>query len=127
MSVKVRRISEEPGLDEREEGYSGVNSIWVVLERVDITGFSSRIFRIEPGGHTSVHSHDREHVAIVIRGVVRVNGGPYTSEAGEGNIITIPRNIPHRFSNLTRERLVLLIMNLFTGQREPEAGKATGG
>ncbi len=116
MSLRVRKLSEEPGVDEEEEGYSGVNSVWVVLKREDIDGFSSRVFRIEPGGHTPVHTHNREHVAVVIKGTARVDGGPYIREAGEGSIITIPKDIPHRFSNPSRDRLVLLIMNLFTKQ-----------
>ena len=120
MSLKVRKLSEEPGIDEEEEGYSGVNSVWVVLKRENLEGFSSRVFRMEPGGHTPVHTHDREHVAVVIKGTARVDGGPYIREAGEGSIITIPKDIPHRFSNPTRDRLVLLIMNLFTKQSAPE-------
>ncbi len=116
MSLKVRKLSEEPGVGEEEEGYSGVNSVWVVLKREDIDGFSSRVFRIEPGGHTPVHTHNREHVVVVIKGTARVDGGPYIREAGEGSIITIPKDIPHRFSNPSRDRLVLLIMNLFTKQ-----------
>ncbi len=121
MSLKVRKLSEEPGIDEEDEGYSGVNSVWVVLKREDMSGFSSRVFRIEPGGHTPVHSHDRGHVAVVIKGTARIDGGPYIREAGEGSIITIPKDIPHRFSNPTRDRLVLLIMNFFTDDATDEA------
>lgn len=118
----MRKLSEEPGVDEQEEGYSGVNSVWAVLKREDLAGFSSRIFRIEPGGHTPVHAHDREHVAVVIRGKVRVDGGPYVMEAGEGSIIAVPPKIQHRFSNPTKEGLVLLIMNLFPEPSAPGAG-----
>jgi quercetin dioxygenase-like cupin family protein len=122
VSIKVRKLSEEPGVDEQEEGYSGVNSIWAVLKREDLAGFSSRFFRIEPGGHTPVHAHDREHVAVVIRGKVRVDGGPYITEAGEGSIIDVPPKIQHRFSNPAKEGLVLLIMNLFPEPSAHEAG-----
>ena len=113
MSLKVRKLMEEPGIDELEEGYSGVNTVWAVLKRDDITGFSSRIFRIDPGGHTPVHDHDREHVAVVIRGNCRVENGSQVEEAGEGCIITIPSNVKHRFYNPSNERLVLLVMNLY--------------
>ncbi len=118
----MRKISEEPGVDEQEEGYSGVNSVWAVLKREDLAGFSSRIFRIDPGGHTPVHAHDREHVAVVIRGKVRVDGGPYVMEAGEGSIIAVPPKIQHRFSNPAEEGVVLLIMNLFSEPSAPGAG-----
>lgn len=112
MSLKVRRLTEEPGSDEFEEGYRGVNTVWMVLRRTDLAGFSSRIFRVEPGGHTPVHAHDRGHVAMVIRGICRVECGSEVEEVGEGCIVTIPSNAAHRFSNPGRERLVLLVMNL---------------
>jgi len=115
MSLRVRRLSEEPGSYEVDEGFSGVNSVWVVLKRADLAGFSSRIFRIEPGGRTPVHEHDREHVAVVIRGTCRVECGSVAEEGGEGCIVAIPSNATHRFSNPGRERLVLLVMNLYLG------------
>jgi quercetin dioxygenase-like cupin family protein len=111
MSVRIRKLSEEPGIEETEEGFSGVNTIWAVLKRTDLSAYSSRIFRMEPGGHTATHTHSREHVAVVVSGVCRV----------EGSIITVPPNLPHSFSNPGRDRLVLLIMNLFTESDAPEA------
>lgn len=114
MSFKIRKLKEEPGIDELEEGFKGVNSTWVVLKREDLSGFSSRIFRIEPGGHTPMHTHDREHIAVLIKGKCRVEAGREIRNANEGCIITLPGNIPHKFSNPSNEKLVLHIMNLFT-------------
>ena len=113
MSLRVRKLSEEPGVDEQEEGFSGVNTVWAVLKRTDLTGFSSRIFRMESGGHTATHTHDREHVAVVVSGTCRVEGGEETRTVRAGNIVAVPRNLPHRFSNPGPGRLVLLIMNFF--------------
>jgi len=121
LSLKIRRLSEEPGIEEEEEGYSGVNSVWLVLKRGDLTGFSSRIFRIEPGGHTPMHSHDREHVAVVIRGVCRMETMSQSREVGEGFVATVPSGVAHRFSNPGKERLVLLLMNLFAEGTERKA------
>jgi quercetin dioxygenase-like cupin family protein len=121
MSVKVRKLSEEPGIEETEEGFSGVNSVWAVLKRTDLTGFSSRIFRMEPGGHTATHTHDREHVAVVVSGVCRVEGIPDPVTVSSGSIISVPPNLPHSFSNPGRDRLVLLILNMFTEREAPEA------
>ena len=119
MSVKVRKLSEEPGITETEEGFSGVNSVWAVLKRTDLTGYSSRIFRMEPEGHTVTHSHAREHVAVVISGVCRVDGIPDPVTVSSGSIITVPPNLPHCFSNPGQDRLVLLIMNMFTEIEAP--------
>jgi quercetin dioxygenase-like cupin family protein len=121
MSLRVRKLSEEPGVDEREEGFSGVNTVWAVLKRTDLTGFSSRIFRMEAGGHTATHAHDREHVAVVISGTCKAESGGDTKIVKVGSIITVPRGLSHRFSNPGPGRLVLLIMNLFTDPGTPEA------
>ena len=120
MSLKVRRLTEEPGIDETEEGYSGVNTVWAGLKREDLSGFSSRIFRMKPGGHTPMHAHDREHTVVVIRGTCQVESDSNTWKMNEGNIVTVPKNPPHRFTNPGSEGAVILIMNLFT-QESTEA------
>ncbi len=120
MSVKVRKLSEEPGIEETEEGFSGVNGVWAVLKRTDLTGFSSRIFRMEPGGHTAPHTHNREHLAAVISGVCKVEGIPDPVTVSSGSIISVPPNLPHSFSNPGKDRLVLLILNMFTESDAPE-------
>ena len=121
QEMKVRRLREEPGEPEREEGSSGVNSVDLVLKRGDIAGFSSRILRIEPGGHTAFHEHEREHVAVVLRGRCRAETRTDTTDVGEGCIVSIPPGEPHRFSNPGKERLALLIMNLFPREaQKPE-------
>jgi len=119
--MKVRRLREEPGEPEREEGSSGVNSVDLMLKREDIAGFSSRILRIEPGGHTALHGHEREHVVVVLRGRCRAETGTDVADVGEGCIVSIPPGEPHRFSNPGKERLALLIMNLFPKEtQKPE-------
>ena len=120
MTIKVRRLSEEPGIDETEEGFQEVNSVWAVLARKDLAEFSSRIFRMKPGGHTATHTHEREHVAVVVSGSCRVEVGEESWTAGAGSIITVPPNLIHRFSNPGKERLVLLIMNMTPRIEPPE-------
>ncbi len=118
MSLKIRKLAEEPGEQVTEEGFSGVNNVWVVQRRDEMGPFSSRIFRIEPGGHTDLHTPDREHLAVVIRGTCRVEGGGVVEDAGEGSIIAVGKGVSHRFTNTGRERLALLIMNFFEATSE---------
>ena len=120
MSVRIMKLSEVPGVDMEEEGFKGVNSVWAVLKRDDVTAFSSRIFRMGPGGHTAMHAHDREHVAVVVRGLCRIEGEGTIDEAGEGSVVAIPVGVPHRFSNETQDQIVLLIMNIYKSSEESE-------
>jgi quercetin dioxygenase-like cupin family protein len=121
VSIRIRRLSEEPGVDVEEMGFEGVNSVWAVLRREDLTAFSSRIFRMRPGGHTGMHAHDREHAAVVIRGECGVEGPHDSWRVPEGSIVTVPAKVPHSFSNAGKDGLVLLIMNLFTSPSEDKS------
>ena len=123
--IRVRKLYEEPGEPEREEGSQGVNSIDVVLKRADLKAFSSRILRIEPGGHTAFHDHTREHVAIVLRGRCRVETKDSTQEIREAMIATIPSGEGHRFFNPGSDRLALLILNLFAEEELKPANSAS--
>jgi len=118
MSVRIMKLSEVPGVDMEEEGFKDVNSVWAVLKKDDVTAFSSRIFRMGPGGHTAMHAHDREHVAVVVRGLCRIEGEGTIDEAGEGSVVAIPVGVPHRFSNETQDQIVLLIMNIYKSSEE---------
>jgi len=112
--IRVRKLKEEPGETEREEGSQGVNSIDVVQKRVDLKAFSSRILRINPGGHTSFHNHSREHVAVVLTGMCRVETMDATQELREAMVVTVPSGEGHRFVNPGSVPLAILILNLFT-------------
>ena len=117
--IRVRRLNEEPGEPEKEEGSQGVNSIDVILKRSDLKAFSSRILRINPGGHTAFHSHMREHIAIVLTGRCKVETKEATQELREAMIVTIPSGEGHRFLNSGSVPLAILILNLFT-EEEPK-------
>lgn len=117
--IKVRRLSEEPGAPEAESGAQGVNSIDLVLKRTDCRAFSSRVLRIEPGGHTAFHSHDREHLAVVLSGRCRVETKDTNQEIRGGMVVAIPPNEGHRFFNPGSDRLALLVLNFFTEEDKP--------
>lgn len=113
VNLKIRKLNEEPGEIEKEVGSLAVNSVDVVLKRSDFDAFSSRILRIEPGGHTAYHMHLREHLMMVIRGTCKIETDAQSIEVKEAQIVTVPPNMSHRFVNPTSERLVILIMNFF--------------
>ncbi len=118
LGFRVRVLDEEPGEEITEEGYRGVNSVWLALERRGLKEFSSRIFRIGEGGHTSMHAHERGHLALVLRGSCLLEGTQEKVLLGEGSLVEIPSGVPHRFSNPGRDRLHLLIMNLTPARGE---------
>jgi quercetin dioxygenase-like cupin family protein len=128
--IKVRRLSEEPGEKELETGSRSATAVEIVLKRSDIEAFSSRLLRIEPGGHTAYHTHTREHVVLVVSGRCRVEMNDQTENVGEGYVVSVPADAPHRFFNPGPERLAILVLNFFppeskmhqeTTKQRPEA------
>jgi len=120
MSIRIRKLIEEPGEELEREGHSGVNSVWVSLKRDDLEAFSSRLLRIDPGGHTGLHEHEREHIAIVLSGRCLVETDNEGRHVREGHIITIPEGVAHRFVNDSDKRLALLIMNFYIEKEKLE-------
>lgn len=117
--IKVRKLSEEPGAPEAEAAAQGVNAIDLILKRTDLKAFSSRILRIEPGGHTAFHYHSREHMAIVLGGRCRVEAKEGNQEIRSGMVVAIPGGEGHRFVNPGNDRLALLVLNFFTDDETP--------
>lgn len=71
--------------------------------------FSFRVFTVEPGGHTTFHSHAFEHVNYVIRGrgfVVTENGAK--RPVAEGDFVLVLPNEVHQYRNEEDRPLVLI-------------------
>lgn len=113
MSLKFRKLSEEPGESFEEEGQRGVNSVMAVTKKENISGYSCRILRFEPTGATAFHEHDREHFVFVLSGKIRVETGTEIKEVSLGEIIHIPSNVEHRFVNSGKKRAAIMVQNIF--------------
>jgi len=113
MSLRVRKLNEEPGEPMPGEGHRGVNSVMVVDE-TEVRSFSCRVLRIEPGGSTASHSHPRTHIVLALSGTARVETSQEVTEIKPGTVVTILGDVPHRFVNMTNRRAALLVQNLFS-------------
>lgn len=58
-----------------------------------------------PGQGIALHSHDYEEAIIVHSGTGTYTVGESTIEAGPGDVVIIPSQIPHRFVNRAQEPL----------------------
>ncbi len=72
--------------------------------------FSFRVFTIEPGGHTTFHTHPFEHVNYVIRGRgVLVTEGGAERPVAEGDFVLVLPNEPHQYRNKAEDHPLVLI------------------
>jgi len=62
-------------------------------------GYTLRVFKIGPGGHTPKHSHDWEHVNYIISGKGRLTIDGNINEVVEKDFAFVPPNSLHQFEN----------------------------
>lgn len=62
-------------------------------------GYTLRVFKIGPGGHTPEHRHDWEHVNYVISGKGRLFLEGVVHEVAAKDFAFVPPNTLHQFQN----------------------------
>ena len=58
-----------------------------------------------PGGTIRLHKHPYEEIFIIQEGIATFTVGSATLEARAGQIIIVPAEVPHKFKNLSKQRL----------------------
>ena len=116
MSLKIRRLSQEPGEPMPGEGHHGVNTVMAVPMR-EASAYSCRVLRIEPDGSTAIHQHPREHFVLALTGKARVETDTEVVEIAPGTVVNIPPDVPHRFVNTTPKKTALLVQNLYPEEK----------
>ena len=58
-----------------------------------------------PGGTIRLHKHPYKEIFIIQEGVSTFTVGSETLEAHAGQVIIVPAEVPHKFSNLSSQRL----------------------
>lgn len=81
------------------EGAERVEVRWLISEKDDAKNFFMRMFEIQKGGVTPLHSHPYEHEVFVLEGegVLVYEGKEY--EFRQGYVIFVEGNSEHQFKN----------------------------
>jgi len=82
-----------------EQGVNGVKMRRVIAEKEGAENFVMRVFEVEPGGNTPLHSHAWEHEVFILSG-----GGIVVDQSGEnevktGDVVFVPGGEKHQFKN----------------------------
>lgn len=94
--VNYRQVKSEPVTD---KGAKDTTIAWALSEKDGTPNFSMRIFRVQPGGHTPLHSHGWEHEIFVIQGegILVDEGAEHRLKAGDIAFVS-PQEF-HQFKN----------------------------
>ncbi len=93
-----------------EEGARGVQIRWIITEEMGAKNFAMRHFEIAPDGFTPLHSHDWEHEEFILNGSGIIVGDGTEKSFGQGDVIFVPENETHQFTNSGDKPLSLLCL-----------------
>ncbi|MHC4155069.1 MAG: cupin domain-containing protein [Planctomycetota bacterium] len=97
--MKVTKTSDVPNKPVAVEGAEGVQIRWLISKDDGADNIAMRMFEVQPGGHTPLHTHPHEHEVFAVEGsgVFVFEGGEH--EFGPEDVIFVPGGKEHQFRN----------------------------
>ncbi len=95
---------------EADEGASKLCVRWLITKDMGAKNFAMRLFEMESGGYSPLHSHDWEHEVFILEGEGTVVAGTEKMHFESGNAVFVPPNEKHQFRNTGKNRLKFLCM-----------------
>jgi quercetin dioxygenase-like cupin family protein len=97
--MKVERSSNIAKKAVEVDGAKGAEMRLLISQADGAENFVMRMFELQPGGHTPLHTHAHEHEAFIVegQGVFICEGQEH--EFGAEYVIFAPPNKEHRFKN----------------------------
>jgi quercetin dioxygenase-like cupin family protein len=92
------------------QGAKGAWIRWLISKEDGAQNFAMRMFEIEPGGFTPLHTHSHEHEIFAVegRGTFVYEGQEHKFE--KDHVIFVPGNTEHQFKNTGTTVLRLLCL-----------------
>ena len=86
---------------------------WLICKDDGADNIAMRMFEVQPGGHTPLHTHPHEHEVFIVEGegTFVYEGDKYPFEAE--HVIYVPGNKEHQFRN--RGESVLRMLCIIPG------------
>ena len=112
MKTETRKLSEENWDPWVDEGYKAASSNMMVA-KTEVNAVSCRIIRLDAGGHTGMHSHERVHHVLALLGLPELETDKERIKLGNLVAVRIAANVPHRFINHGNREALIMVQNLF--------------
>lgn len=93
---------------EADDGASKLKVRWLITKDIGASNFAMRLFEMQPGGHSPLHTHDWEHEVFILEGEGAVVGKEGEKKFKPGDAVFVPPNEKHQFKN-TGKKLVKFI------------------
>lgn len=112
MDVQTRKLSNEDWEPWLGEGYKDAYST-MMIQKTSTSAISTRIIKLNPGGHTENHSHERLHHVIALEGDPTLETDTENIVLDRLTLVKIDSKVPHRFINKGKAPAIILVINLF--------------
>ena len=93
-----------------EEGASKLKVRWLITKEVGAENFAMRLFEMEPGGYSPLHSHPWEHEIFILEGEGLAFDGEKAKGFKAGDVIFIPPGERHQVKNNGKKTLKFLCL-----------------
>ena len=108
--MKIEKSSNVTKSSVKVDGAEGVEIRWLISKDDGAKNFSMRMFEIQPGGHTPLHTHPHEHEVFAIEGngIFVYEGREH--EFGAEYVVFVPGGSEHQFKNTGDSMLRMLCL-----------------
>lgn len=97
--MKLANSSEVAKASVEIEGAKDVQIQWLIRADDGAPNFAMRLFEVQPGGHTPLHTHPHEHEVFVLEGTGVVIDNGQERPIGPEDAILVPGGCEHNFQN----------------------------
>jgi len=97
--MKIVHAYELPAQPVTEEGASGTSIRWLLSKSEGAPNFAMRLFELQPGGCTPLHSHLWEHEVFVLDGPTEVVTEEGAQPLAAGDAVLVLPEERHQFRN----------------------------
>jgi len=81
------------------DGAKDVSIRWLISKDDGAPNFAMRLFEVQPGGHTPLHTHPHEHEVFVLEGRGIATDKGRDRPIGPEDVIFVPGGAEHNFRN----------------------------
>jgi len=98
--MKIAHYSEIEATPVQHEGATGTAIRWLIGKDDGADKFAMRLFEIQPGGQTPLHTHEWEHQVYILDGKGTVWREGQDVPVKSGTAIFVPGSEKHCFKNI---------------------------
>jgi quercetin dioxygenase-like cupin family protein len=93
-----------------EGGASKTRVRWLITKEIGAENFAMRLFEMEPGGFSPLHTHPWEHEVFILDGGGSFFDGEKTTSIKANDAVFVPANEKHQFKNDSDKPLKFLCL-----------------